>query len=278
MRLAIFTPLNWQLEIAGALSNLGFQIRINTVDEGCDVILNWSVTSMKETWEAIEKFPHLPVGVYNWDTYHWQHDTPREGEYDWKRFGDLLRKAKVVWCPSACTIQAMKEIYGVDGKVLKTYVPLHHLEDLSVGDSGYVFHAMRDYPDLHINDLKEVCEELNIPLIRSNQVMSLQEYRQAIAHCSFIVSHYKEASTGGLSLVEAAMLGKPCLVSDSPYHGGREYVGEWAQSFHYGDKQDLKEKVWALWQDHHKEGKFTPVQSLTSMAWEYYESLHHDFT
>jgi hypothetical protein len=124
---------------------------------------------------------------------------------------------------------------------------LHHLRGIEVKDERYVLHAMRPYPDDFDSVLDEACNELGYPLVRTQNLMSLDEYKKALGSCSFIVSHYKEASTGGLSLVEAASLGKNALVSDSVYNGGGEYAPH-ALLFKYGDKEDLKMKLLMMWE------------------------------
>lgn len=246
MRIAFITPENWMLEIAGALYSIGHDIRINQIDEGRDMAILWSVTRMPEFVEMLKQRPNIPFILYNWDTYYWQHQNPRLNEYNWMQYGELLKRAKEVWCPSEACNRAMREIYGVEGIVVKTYAPLHHLQGIEIKDEGYVLHAMRPYPDDFDSVLDEVCKELGYPLMRTKNLLSLEEYKKAIGHCSFIVSHYKEASTGGLSLVDAASLGKPCLVSDSPYNAGGEYVDAW--KFRYGDKEDLRNRLQFMWE------------------------------
>lgn len=267
MRLCIVTPENWMLEVAGALSVLGHQIRINKIDDGCEAIMNFSISRMQETKELHKQFPIIPLFVYCWDAYRWCLERPRQEEYDWKAYGEWLRTAREIWSPSIASARSLKENYDLPSEVIRSYAPIHHLVGLQREDKGYVFHAMRDYPDDHLDDLKEICEELQIPFVRSKQTMSLQEYCEAIRCCSFIVSHYEEASTGGLSLLEAAYLGKRCLVSDSLYNGGREYLEQCADVFRSGDKNDLKEKIWELWEDRTQKMIYLPeIFSLSVMA------------
>jgi len=68
-----------------------------------DAIISMGVSIMEETFEAIRRWPDVPLFCYNWDTYEWVWSNPRPGEYDYNRYGDLLRKATQIWVPSNCT-------------------------------------------------------------------------------------------------------------------------------------------------------------------------------
>lgn len=70
-----------------------------------------------------------------------------------------------------------------------------------------------------------------------------------IAGARLLVSAYHEASTGGLSLLEGYALGKPVLLSDSPYQGGRDYFGDRANYFHWGSYDDLKSELLCLYEN-----------------------------
>ncbi len=95
----------------------------------------------------------------------------------------------------------------------------------------------------------------------TNHDCTYQEYQDAVAGCRFLVSHYYEASTGGLTLLEAYYLGKPCLISDSPWMGGRDYLGDRATYFDYNNYSHFKIK---LRQMAHTE---TPSNSLQEREW-----------
>lgn len=268
MRISFIAPENWLLEIAGALSVLGHQIRVNKVDEGCDVIIGWSMTRTEEILAAHAQFPNLPLIVYNWDAYRWQFNRPRPGEYNLTRYKELLKACRMVWCPSQGTVAATRELYGVESVCIPAYAPLHHLKDVEVADDGYVLHAMREYPDPFDPVLDKVCAELAIPLKRTRNALSVSDYTKMLARCTFIVSHYEEASTGGLALVEAASLGKPCLVSDSLWNAGQEYVD--ASTFEAGNRGALKSAIRSLWERRHEPRPpwlMEPtIRTLTDMA------------
>jgi len=72
---------------------------------------------------------------------------------------------------------------------------------------------------------------------------SYEEYKDKVAGCRFLVSHLDELSTGGLSLMEGYYHGKPVLLSDSPWHGGRDYFGDRAVYFNHQSDTDFKLKL-----------------------------------
>jgi hypothetical protein len=269
MKIAYFGPENWLLELMGALNYLGHQVMVNKANDSCDVVMNWSVSSLDATMQAYKgAMREKPLIVYNWDVYSWQFEGPRAKDYNWTKYAVLLSQAKEIWVPSSCTKDAQLKYYKQPrAEVVKTFTPLHHMQGLRVKDNGFVFHAMRDYPVPELMMLQQACSELNIPCIRSKNEMSLAEYRKTISQCSFIVSYYNEASTGGLAIQEAAYLGKPVLLNDSHYNGGSEYMGDRATYFKRNDYDDFKENLKKMWDERPVCDKFTPI-SVTDMALE----------
>lgn len=266
MKVAYFGPENWQLELIGALNYLGWKACINRIDGDADIVLNMSVSYMDQTMSAYKGTNRdKPLIVYNWDTYLWQFENARQGEYNWDKYALMLALAREIWCPSQCTVARQQEIYKQDGVVVKTFTPLHHLQDLTLSDKRFIFHAMRDYPLPELGWLEQACKELDIVLIRSNNSLPLSEYLSNLSACSLVVSHYSEASTGGLSAQEAAYLGKPVLLSDSFYNGGQEYLGDYATYFKAGDYNDFKKKLEKLWNKRKTQKPFQPI-TVTQMA------------
>lgn len=264
MKLAYFGPENWQLELLGALNYLGWKICVNRIDGDADVVLNMSVSYLDHTMTAYKgSLRNKPLIVYNWDTYLWQFNG--KSDYNWDKFALMLAMAREIWCPSQCTVARMQEIFKQDGVVVKTFTPLHHIDGLDVTDRGFVFHAMRDYPVPELPWLEDACKELDIGLVRSRNTLPLEEYVSNLTACRMVVSHYAEASTGGLSVQEAAYLGKPVLLSDSYYNGGQEYLGEYATYFKAGDYADFKKKLEKVWDKRKPQKPFQPI-TVTDMA------------
>ncbi len=211
-----------------------------------DAIISMGVTVMQETFEALKRFPKVPLYCYNWDVYEWVWSRPRKGEYDYVRYGHLLEQAREVWVPSECTGKRTEQWYGLKfWHTILSSVPYWDYAD--VQDKGYVYCALREIPDPKWDMLERACKGLNIPLVMTKHERSYEDYQRILAHCSFLVSHCFELSTGGLSLLEGYYLGKPCLLSSSDYHGGKDYLGNRAQYFQWDDYEHFKHMLQVLW-------------------------------
>ena len=60
---------------------------------------------------------------------------------------------------------------------------------------------------------------------------------------------YHETSTGGLGLLEGYNLGKVSVVSDSPYEGVRDYLGDRAIYFDDNSYEDFKRVIKETWEN-----------------------------
>ena len=223
-----------------------------------NVIISMGVTVMEETFLALDLWPKVPLYCYNWDCYEWVWTRPRPGEYDYKRYGELLSRAREIWVPSHCTGVRTTQWWGLKNwHVVLSAVPYWDWEykEVATGagtgdslqDGGYAFCALREIPDQWWGVFEECCAELKIPYVCTKHERSYTEYQRAVAHCRFLVSPLYELSTGGLSLLEGYYLGKPCLLSDSEWHGGRDYLGGRAHYFKFPDKEDFKRQLLMLY-------------------------------
>lgn len=209
------------------------------VTERPDAIISMGVTIMEETFEALERFPGVPLYCYMWDCYEWVWTNPRPGEYDYKRYGELLKLAREVWVPSQCTGRRTTQWWGLTNwSVVLSACPWW--DHPNVRDDGYALCTLRHLPDPWDTVFEECCEEIGIPYKRTDHNLSYEDYQDTVAGCRFLVSHYYEASTGGLTLLEAYRLGKPVLISDSIWHGGLDYFGNRAEYFRGGDRGNFK--------------------------------------
>lgn len=215
-------------------------------DKDTDLIIGWSVTMMDLIEKAHNMFPHIPMVNYNWDIYGWVWETPREGEYDYKRYGELLKQSTEVWCPSKVTVDRQKQWFGVDGEVIITACPYF---DAPTKDGDFILNGLRRLPDKNDGIFEQACEELGLPYKSPNHELSLEEFRKLEAECTFNVVPYHENSTGGLSLIETYYLGKPQLISNSPWQGGNEYIQDRATQFQWDDINDLKKKLKYMWEN-----------------------------
>ena len=226
-----------------------------------DAMISMGVTVMDETFQALERFSGVPLFAYNWDCYEWvwepgmggkkqAHHEMRGVEYDYVRYGELLRRATEVWVPSECTGRRTTQWWGIEHwRVILSAIPWW--ESKAVADRGYALCTLRHIPDPWDTVFEECCEELAIPYRRTDHQLSRAEYEDAVAGCRFLVNHYYEASTGGLTLLEGYYHGKPVLCSDSEWNGARDYLGQRARYFRYGDRIDFKLQLLDLF--HHPE-------------------------
>ena len=213
-----------------------------------DVIFGMGVGAMEETFATVEMFPDVPLYCYNWDTYEWVWTNPRPGEYDYDRYGKLLSLAEEIWTPSECTSRRTTQWWGLED----THVILSSCPRWDWGDTlnrGYILCSLREIPDPHWNWFERACKELGLPYRMTQHECSYPQYKEAVANCRFLVSHLYEASTGGLTLLEGYYHGKPCLISDSPWHGGRDYFGDRATYFDHTSYKNFKIKLQNMYID-----------------------------
>jgi len=211
-----------------------------------DVIISMGVTVMAETFTALNKFPGVPLFCYNWDCYEWVWTNPRPGEYNYKRYGELLKLATEIWVPSNCTGERTTQWWGLDNwcSILSS---IPYWEHDNVRDGGYALCTLREIPDPQWDWFERACKELGIPYKMTMHERSYEEYQDAVAGCRFLVSHCHELSTGGLTLLEGYYLGKACLLNDSKWHGGKDYLQNRAAYFNSESFEDFKRQLSAMY-------------------------------
>ncbi len=207
-----------------------------------EVIIGMGVGVMAESFTALTTFPGVPFAAFNWDVYEWVWKTPRKGEYDYTKYGELLSKAFEIWVPSECTGLRTKQWYGLDNyKVVLSSAP--YWDHSNVGDDGYVLCCLREIPDPWWGVFERCCEELQIPYRMTKHEQSYFEYQNAVARCRFLCSPLYELSTGGLSLLEGYRLGKPVLINASQWNGASDYFAGRARYFLPGSEKDFKAQL-----------------------------------
>lgn len=218
----IFPP-NWFAKITPLINDRGFTI----------------VGSISQAHRIPAKQDPNKLILYNWDVYPWMNFN----NGPWKRWGDLLKSCRDVWHSSYACANRTKEIYGVDkGQVIKTFVPVGYLGDGPIGNDNYVLMPVRHYHnDQCFNWATNACRELGIKLIWPNHDIPQKEYEKIISNSTLILSHYHEASTGGLGMIEGVYFGKSVVANASPYNGAREYMADHAMYFKTYD--EMKEMI-----------------------------------
>lgn len=234
----IHTPFTEVLD--RPLRELGHSI--NGLGEKPDAIILMSISKLDE----LRELPDVPLFVYDWDLY------PGfiiQNTYPWAAFADVKRRAKSVWVPSEEVAKRNKELYGITNcVVVPSFARLFKTLDVPVTKGDYVFHGMREYPwDAQNGWAKQACTELGIHLVQSEHRLTEEEYQKTVAGCRLAVCEFEEASTGGLTLIEAHAHGKPVLYGDGPYMGAQDYFGERGHTYHTGDYEDFKTKLAELY-------------------------------
>ena len=179
---------------------------------------------------------NTPTIHYNWDLYPFQlmelpGDYVRSDPHLWDPYLGELKTCREIWVPSQCTTVRTKEFTERDSYVIKTSIRPWEVSKVTTGD--YAVDIVRYYPDYcHVNTV-DCCKAASIPLIQSQNTLPWDEFRDVIANCRFLISGQFEASTGGLTMLEGLWHGKPSLISNSPRHGGIDYMGDWGTYFQW---------------------------------------------
>ena len=225
-----------------------------TGPEEADVLYLASIFKLNEAMNLKAQFKK-PIVVYCWDYYLWNH-----GKGLWPTYATFLKHADLIIVPSKAQQLRLKTLLDLESVVVKTGIPIYQEE---VTDGNYVLDPVRYYPEENEKWAEQAAQELGIPLIHSEHQYSAPEFQKLVANCTFLTCAYREASTGGLSLMEGLQLGKPSLVSNSPYMGAVDYLGDKGYYFQYDDFEDLKKQMKMLWETRPKVDAKTHMEEFS---------------
>lgn len=209
-----------------------------------DVIYCGTIRTSEKSW-LLKKEHSLPLVTYCWDYYKWAHEGRHPGEGDWKGYARFLKQADLILVPSHAQQLRLKELLGLDSEVVRSGVKKYNSV---THDEGFILDPVREYPDENCGWAETAAYELEIPFLHTEHRYTHEQFRELVATCTFMTCAYREASTGGLTLAEGLWLGKPSLVSNSPYMGARDYLGEYGYYFQYDSFKALKEQMQFLWE------------------------------
>lgn len=236
------TETRLSYNLIGEFNKKGIDVLINHCDENCKLILCMNGLSQYFYVEELSrKYPQKKVIIYVWDLYPWTRYV--------SGYGNIKQIATEIWVPSMEVALRLHEYYNIPKhkiEIIKSYVEFFECNEPVV--RNFVYHPVRKYSDPNYGFTERACEELNIPLIRSNHSLGYEDYKKTILKSSFLVTEYMEASTGGLTLLEGYFHGKNVLVSDSIYQGARDYFGHRAYYFKDNNYEDFKYKIKMLWE------------------------------
>jgi|TARA_R100001530_G_scaffold127734_1_gene97063 hypothetical protein len=246
MRISFIIPQNNFLkDLVPYLNDLGHIILWNDVTPQTDVMIVWSNSQLNLAKRLHDQCPDVPVVNYCWDVYEWTRTNPRG--YDWDAYGQFMHEGIETWTPSESVNRRLIEYYNLKSYyIIKTFARFFE-PPVKVEDKRFIINVMRSQPDRNLGMFEKAVAELGIPSFTPNHGWSEAEFQEKLSTCSFLVCPYYEASTGGLTLLEAYNLGKPVLVSNSPYMGARDYFGDKAEYFDYAYIADLKKQLRKMW-------------------------------
>ena len=250
MKICLITPQSQNVEPwIPVLQQKGVEVLLNEISEDCDFIVCTGQARLNLWKAAHEKFPHIPMINYTWDFYEWTWKDQR-GVYDWKGYGEYLQKCVELWCHSEEVVKRMEEYFGISDKckIILTWFRKFEASDDQIIDKRYVYNPLRQYYlDPNYGWTKKACAELGIPYVETVHTFDERDFQKVLLECSFTICEYYEASTGGLTLLEGYYHGKPCIVSDSPYMGAKDYLGDKGIYFKYDDYENLKKVLKETW-------------------------------
>tara|TARA_R110002167_G_scaffold182251_10_gene382614 strand:+ start:2700 stop:3584 length:885 start_codon:yes stop_codon:yes gene_type:complete len=252
MRISIITPTSQNIEpLISVFESKGVTVDKNKLHPECDAIIGTGQVGVHLVELFHKTLPEIPLINLTLDFYKTVWTAPNPHGYNWQLYKDVLIEADELWCLSNEVILRMKE-EGINinkCRMMKIWARFFEYAG-EVKDGRYILNPVRPYLyDKNHGWLEQACEELEIPLVRPNHRLSEEEFKRNIAECSFMCCEYHEASTGGLTLLEGLRLGKVSVVSDSPYCGARDYLGEHAIYFNDNSYEDFKQVIKNTWEN-----------------------------
>lgn len=232
--------------LAEELNKLGCECSSEITDD-CDFVFCGGMLQMPAAEAAMKIAKRARLVHYCWDLYPfqlepWEPEIRTDVDY-WKPYVESLKTCLDVWVPSRCTVRRIEEFTGRSAQVILTSVRPWSI-DLQFTEPGdYVVDVMRKYPDPNRYAVRRACESLGIKCIETQNKMPWEKFKQTIAGARLLVSANWECSTGGLTLLEGYWHGVPALISDSPRHGGSDYLGNHAIYFRWDDPNNLREMI-----------------------------------
>jgi len=252
MRISLITPPSKNIEPwVPILEEKGVIVHLNSVHPECDFIINTTQVWIHLAQMFHQAFPDIPLINYTLDFYKTVWTAPNPHNYNWPLYKDYIGRCEEVWCISSDVMLRMKE-EGIDPEkclMMKIWARFFDY-DGPILDKRYIFNPIRPYvADKNYGWLDRACEELQIPVVKSGNQLTEEQFQKVIAECSFMCTEYHETSTGGLTLLEGYKLGKPSVVSDSPYEGAKDYLGDKAIYFDDNSYEDFKRVIKETWEN-----------------------------
>lgn len=208
-------------ELGRELVRAGMDVRRDLTSE-CDVALLMDFESWESFEDAVVRDKDyrrakridrpLAVAAYVWDMY-----PVKMTEDRWQRYARFLKRhADRILVPNRGTAFRVAEHVGHPRNgthVVPVGADLDDFPILPRREPPYVLETVRDYPWDERNDwCARACEKLGVEHRRIGEPLPDGEYKKLVAEAAVAVSSVREASTGGMALVEAAYCGVPVVV------------------------------------------------------------------
>lgn len=210
-------------ELGRELVRAGMNVR-RDLDSECDVAMLMDFESWESFEDAVVRDKDyrrakridrpLAVAAYVWDMY-----PVKMTEDRWRRYARFLKRhADRILVPNRGTAFRVAEYVGHPSNgthVVPVGVDLDDFPLLPRRDPPYVLETVRDYPWDERNDwCGRACAEVGVEHRRVGGHLPDEEYKSLVAEAAVAVSSVREASTGGMALIEASVCGVPVVVPD----------------------------------------------------------------
>ena len=252
MRISIVTPVSQNVEpYIPVLESRGVIVDKNHLHPDCDAIIGTGQVGIELVDLFHKTLPNIPLINLTLDFYKTVWTAPNPHGYNWHLYKKVLGMCDELWCLSSEVILRMEEegISRDNCKLMKIWARFFDY-DGEIKDGRYILNPVRPYKyDKNYGWLERACKELDIPLVVPNHNLSEKQFQKTIAECSFMCTEYHETSTGGMTLMEGYNLGKISVVSDSPYEGVRDYLGNRAIYFDDNSYENFKEIIKDTWEN-----------------------------
>jgi hypothetical protein len=185
-----------------------------------------------------------PTFIFIWDFYF------ENRQQDDSLVARLLKPYKdyiTIMCPNAGSKLCLESFGFTNVHCVRTFA--QYFEGRSVCNRHYVCFAQRQYPwDMTAEWGIRACTELNIPyMCNRDKRWTFEQYKDILSGCSFIATTNNEASTGGMSLLEAYNLGKPVLFPNSVTQGANDIFQDRGYRYQFDSYDDLCYEISQLW-------------------------------
>jgi hypothetical protein len=239
-------------KIASEMQNLGYSVDLESNFENYDAVIANGVGVWQQTAEYLRSKKKSPLFIYEWDCYPWAY--PNNLNYfinKWSgypvfpknKYRKILAQADRIFCPSTSVVKRIGQIFNFQEKCEVIFPFFEPILAGSQTDRGYIYHPVRKYKDNQFGWLEKFSRMYKIPILRPEHGLNKEEYEEAVLNASLIVTEYREASTGGLTLLEAFERGKKILFCDSEYMGANDYFPRSDVTFEEGSFEDFSNKI-----------------------------------